>query len=716
MSALSLAPLLGAILNGIVAVLVLTSDPRSRINRTFFAWGLSVTIWNLGTFALFVSPSDEVAHQWARIMQFGVIFIPVTLFHLSLLLAEVHAKRVVFALYGVALALAASNCAGKFINGVRFVGYAYYSVAGVGFWIYTLTFAQTMVSIIVLLRRRKQMDTHSRRRLDGLILAQVVLVTLGSNDILPIIGIDHYPFTNAVIFPYGSIAAIFYGAVVAYSTLHHQLLNVHVTLGRSAAHLVRFVFLFAIGITLQLIVAAIAPQRVGSFEIFTSLGVLLISTLTASMLFPRLLGVPSEQLERRMLGDRFEYQDQVRNFIVQMSSYPDLAALLNELHTLLTRTFKFESYRIILSDESKHSFSLVRSHPEELPRAVPTLTPDSAVFRYFEWGQNEYLSLTKGYSVLSTSPIERQAQADLAHFKAQFCFPLVWQTEPFGLLLVGEKENGGPFTANDVNLLADLAQKMSLVANQLRLKTQILEAQELDLLGRISKGMAHDLNNLLTPVSTLLQLASETGYCDDELLPTALRNVTTMRAYIKESLFFSEHPQPDLRLGRLDMVIKQTVELARSTRKKSVEITAETPTEVLIEMNEVLVQRLLTNIISNAIDASTPETLIQVKLERLSESETQREWLRLRVIDQGEGISRENLERVQTPYFTTKNHGDETRGFGLGLAICRKIVTLHGGRLSIESQLGKGTTVQVDLPSRQLVAESQSTLTLSTSA
>ncbi len=712
MTALSLAPLLGALLNGIVAVLVLTSDPRSRINRTFFAWGLSITIWNLGTFGLFISPTDDVAGTWARFMQFGVIFIPVTMFHLSLLLAGVQMRRVVLALYGVATALALSNCAGVFMKGVRHVGYAYYSIAGPGFWIYTLTFGQTIASIILLVKRRREMHPEAGRRLNGLIIAQAVLVVLGTNDILPILGIDRYPFTNAVIFPYGSIAAIFYGVVVGYSTLHHQLLNVHVTLGRSAAHLVRFVFLFAIGITLQLIVAALAPQKIGTFEIFTSLGVLLVSTLAASMLFPRLLGTPYEQFERRVRGDRFEYQDQVRNFIFQMPGYKDLGAMLDGLHTLLARTFKFQSYRIILRGESSRSFVLTRSYPEEPARPLPDLEPDSPVFQYFAWGKNEYLALTRTYSVLNTSPTEREARAQLSSFGAEFCFPLIWQNEPFGLLLVGRKANRDPFTANDVNLLVGLAQKMSLVANQLRLKTQILEAQELDLLGRISKGMAHDLNNLLTPVSTLLQLAGETGICDAELLPTALRNVRTMRAYIKESLFFSEHPKPDLRRARLDVVIENTVELARSSRKKTVEIVAETPGEVVIEMNEILIQRLLTNILSNAIDASDDGMTIWVKLERLPADEDTGEWLRLQVIDQGEGISPENLEQVQTPYFTTKNRGDETRGFGLGLAICRKIVALHGGHLSIESQLHRGTRVQVDLPSTQAPVIPKSSLEL----
>jgi two-component system CheB/CheR fusion protein len=123
-------------------------------------------------------------------------------------------------------------------------------------------------------------------------------------------------------------------------------------------------------------------------------------------------------------------------------------------------------------------------------------------------------------------------------------------------------------------------------------------------------------------------------------------------------------------------------------------------------MDEVLIQRLIANLISNSIDASPAGSQIRVQLERFSKAEAGREWWRVRVIDQGEGIPKENLTRILTPYFTTKNRGDENRGFGLGLAICRKIVHLHGGQLSISSQPRKGTTVQFDLPNRQTRAAS----------
>ena len=273
-------------------------------------------------------------------------------------------------------------------------------------------------------------------------------------------------------------------------------------------------------------------------------------------------------------------------------------------------------------------------------------------------------------------------------------------------MLLGEKTSEDPYTATDISLTAKLVKNLSLMINQIRLKNQIQQAQELELLGRMSRGMAHDLNNLLTPIWTLLQLVTEgVSHEDisDELLPVALRNLKAMRAYIRESLFFSENLRPDFQLGRLDMQISQAVDITAARRAaKEINVVTDTPGEVLVEMDEVLMQRLIANIIANASDASPPRSTIRVELVRLLKTEVHRDWLRVRVIDSGEGIKQENLNRIFTPYFTTKDRGDQDRGFGLGLAICRKIVNLHGGNLNIFSQLGKGTTVQIDLPSRQI--------------
>jgi signal transduction histidine kinase len=701
---LQLIPLTAAIVNLGLTLFVLTQNLRGSVNRVYLLWGLSVTLWNAGTFFMFRAQSLEEATQWAKVLQFGVIFLPISLAHLCLLMAQISWGHWMKVLYGIHILLALSNFTPWFIATVRDAGFAYYSVAGPLFFFFVPLYCSPVLAIIGFHRKLAEAPTMQRSRLNAMILVILLLIIFGINDTLPIVGIHFYPGVGWPIYPLGSFAAIVYGIVVSYSVLQHQLLDVHVALGRLAAHFLRFAFLFMIGLTLQLLVTFVPGAAFSPLTFACSLAVLMVSTLIASLLFPRLIGHHTEGLERRLLGDRFEYQDQVRTFIDSMSWYSDVNTLMNDLHDVLVRTLKLASYQIILREETNRLFGVFRSHPEQSQQQLPELKTHSPLFHYFEWEKAEYLTVDPNYARPGESVLERQAREPLSGFGAQFCFPLVSENDAFGLMLVGRKTSQEPFTATDINLLVALVKNLSLMVNQIRLKNQVQQTQELDLLGKMSRGMAHDLNNLLTPVWTLLQLSIESGATsfDDELLPVALRNVKTMRAYIKEALFFSENLRPDLQLGRLDLVVQQAAELARAGRKKEARISTDTPAEILIEMDEVLIERLIANLISNAIDASPLDGSVEVKVERLTKTEASRDWLRVRVIDHGEGIPKENLSRILTPYFTTKDRGDERRGFGLGLAICRKIVNLHGGHLAISSQVQKGTTVQVDLPSRQI--------------
>lgn len=701
----ALIPLVGCVLNFFLALFVLRIGFRQKPIRVYFFWGLAITVWNLGQFFLFTVHDKGSALFWARFLWFGVIFIPILLFHLSLLIGQVAVRAYIWGLYAFAGALALSNFTDFFIRDVRDLETSgWYAIAGPGLYVFNALFCLVFVTIVILLRRRKTLPALNRSRLDALIFAQSVLVFLGTNDLLPIIGIDYYPFTHYRVYPYGSSAAVLYGLIVAYSVLQRHLLDIHVQLSRMAAQLIRFLFLFFIGVALLLTATLIAPKEFTPVAVCSAIAALMISGVVVSVFFPRLFGGTGlETWERRILGDRFEYQDQVRSFIENMSWYRDVPSLFDALHDMLTITFRLRSYQIILRDETSRVFALFRSHPDEPVKQLPELRIPSPVFQFFEWGKAEYLSLSRS-NPGAHNTLEQQACDQLGNFSAEFCFALSSQNEPFGLLLVGEKISGEPYTATDINLLVALVKSMSLIINQIRLKMQILQAEELDLLGRMSRGVAHDLNNLLTPISTILQLSSEglPQEAMEDLLPVALRNVKAMRAYIRESLFFSENLRPDFQLGRLDVLVAQAAEVARNSRDKVVDIITETPGEILVEMDEVLIQRMIANLISNAIDASATDAKIRVELVRLIKTEASRDWLRVRIIDKGEGIRKEDLNRVFTPYFTTKNRGDETRGFGLGLAICRKIVNLHGGNLSIASQLKRGTTVQVDLPSRQI--------------
>ncbi len=706
MNSLQIAALVATTINVLLTLLVLRSNFHAKTTAAFTVWGASLTLWNLGTFFALGSPPRAQAYFWIQVLQLGVIFMPVSMLHLCLAIAEVRRTGLVAALYVVNIGFGLSLGTDWFLRDVRQLRFGYWMVPGPLFWVFLVCFAAECSAVIFLLHHTGRRATGVRKtQLDLMFSACVILTIFGVNDLLPILGYDRYPFTSLPFLPMANLSAIFFALVIAYSLLQHQFLDVHVTLSRAAAQTVRLIFVSFIGLGLLLLTESLAPEKTFTPLAFAAtLIIVLASTSLASIIFPRLFGQGDDRLERRILGDRFEYQDRVRGFIESMIWYNNLEKMLDDLHELLTRTFRLTSYWLILRDENQRVFTLVRAHPFEPPRALPEFKAQSPVFEYFEHGRAEYLSVDAKYSRPGARAVERLARQQLSGFPAEFCFPLTSQNEPFGLFLVGPKNHGAAFTATDITLLVAMVKNLSLMVNQIRLKTQIAQTQELDLLGRMSKGMAHDLNNLLTPISALLQLANESSAqrLNEELLPISLRNIHTMRAYIQEALFFSEHLRPDLQLGRLDLAVEHAVEAAKASRKKLVEIVAETPGEVLVEMDEVLIERLIANLISNAIDASAPNSAVHVRLQRLAKSEAARDWLRVRVSDAGEGISRENLERVVKPYFTTKDRGDENRGFGLGLAICRKIVNLHGGNLSIASQIKKGTTVQVDLPSRQL--------------
>jgi signal transduction histidine kinase len=705
--------LTATVFNVVLTLLVLGREFRSTLHRVYMLWGLSITLWNFGIFHLSQQYlSHEDAMFWATALQLGVILTPISLFHLSLVISKTRVGWVLPALYLADACFVAGLFSHWFIIDVRKLDVGYWSVPGPGFTIFTVFYLMLTTSLVVILyRKQKGASPTQRTRLRALLLALLVLWVFGSNDMMPIWGFDHYPFTHLKFYPLGSLGAIIYAVVVGYSVLQHQLLDIHVTMSRLAAQFVRLLFMVLVGFSLLLLLSWLAPKSFSTFSFVASIGVLAVSALVASFFFPQFFGKGSDALERQILGDRFEYHARVQNLIQTMKSFPEPELLLEELDALLASTMKVRSYQVILLDDAMRGFTLWHSHPARTAIDLSDLTIDSPIFRYFQQTRAKFLSCNLLYESEWESLMQRDARQQLKAFEPEFCFPFFAGNELVGLMLLGSKENGDLFTPHDLRLLTELSSNLGLVLNQIRLRRQLQGVYEQDLMGRMSRGLAHDLNNLLTPVQTLLQLLQESRLNQetiDELLPMGLRNLETVRTYVNEALFFSQSSQLQARPESLDETVRDAMSLVRANAEaKDVAISFKGESGVVVEMDAVLIKRLVSNLLSNAVDASPRGAQVVIQLAALPKTELSRDWYRLKIVDHGEGISPENLRRVFTPYFTTKNTGDGKRGFGLGLAIARNIVQLHGGNLSIYSMEKKGTTVQVDLPSKLNPAQNQ---------
>jgi signal transduction histidine kinase len=713
LNVIRLTALVATVLNTALTVLVLARDFRSRLHQVYVLWGISVTLWNLGVVALSAEIKPDQAFIWAKVLQLGVIFMPISLFHLCLLISQTKTKWILPILYSIHVGFAVSLFCGWFITGVRWIAVGYWSVPGPAFTVFGCSYSVlTTALVMVLYQKQKTAQPTQRKRLRALLLAIVGLWIFGTNDLLPMLTpMDgtFYPFTHIKFYPLGGLAALFYVVIVGYSVLQHQLLDFHVTLSRVAAQMVRLMFMFLVCFALLLLVWGLNPSAFTFVSFSLALGVLLASATVASFFFPQFFGRGADALERQILGDSFEYHARVQNVIQTIRSYPEPEFILQEIEELLAITMKVRSYQLILLDEATRGFSLFHSYPSRPGVMLPDNQIDSPIFRYFQQTRSKFLSCNTVYATSRESLLARQAREQLKVFEPEFSFPFFSGNDLVGLMLLGPKASGDLFTPHDLRLLTELSQSLGLLLNQVRLRYQLQVAHEQDLLGRMSRGLAHDLNNLLTPVQTLLQLMGESTLHQaaiDELLPVGLRNLKTVRSYVNEALFFSRSSRLNSQWAAMDETINGAIaNVQTAADEKNIQIRRKGIEGLMLEMDPVLIKRLLSNLLSNALDASPIGSTIEVSLTALPKTELTRNWFRLKVIDHGEGISPENLQRVFTPYFTTKNTGDGKRGFGLGLAIARKIVHLHGGTLSINSKEGKGTTVQMDLPSRSVPAQ-----------
>ncbi len=229
------------------------------------------------------------------------------------------------------------------------------------------------------------------------------------------------------------------------------------------------------------------------------------------------------------------------------------------------------------------------------------------------------------------------------------------------------------------------------------LRSQLRGAQRLATLGTMTAMVAHEFNNILTPIINYAQLARKNPQLVEKALSRAsdggARAATICRALLGASRAESDGPQP----VRLAELLTDTLDaMARPLSKDLIELEIDVPPDLKVTTLRAELQQILLNLLINAREAA-----IAGNGPRWVRVTAQRELDRtlLSVADGGVGIEPENLELIFQPFFTTKTDEDSPRmGHGLGLAFCRNVLDTLGGNISVESQPGAGATFTISLP------------------
>jgi two-component system sensor histidine kinase TtrS len=233
-----------------------------------------------------------------------------------------------------------------------------------------------------------------------------------------------------------------------------------------------------------------------------------------------------------------------------------------------------------------------------------------------------------------------------------------------------------------------------------RHQLELAHVARLSTLGEMASGIAHELNQPLTAITTnaracvrlLESQAATEEYCSD-VLDRIAAQAERAGEVIRQIRHFVRKEEPEVRPSRLSSMLDTVVGLVRpEARRMSVALVTDISPDVeWVLAQEIQIEQVILNLARNAIEAMAE---VPVDRRRLTlQTRRPNQEVEIRVSDTGPGLDTEVADRIFEPFVTTK-----TQGLGLGLSISSGIVAAHGGQLTVDSVSGEGATFSFKLP------------------
>lgn len=248
------------------------------------------------------------------------------------------------------------------------------------------------------------------------------------------------------------------------------------------------------------------------------------------------------------------------------------------------------------------------------------------------------------------------------------------------------------------------------ITEKKRLESQFLRAQRMESIGTLAGGLAHDLNNILSPILTATELLQMRTNEEGNLRLLELIQTNALRGseMIRQVLSFARGVEGDYTILQPSHLIKEIVRILTDTFPKNIEIRFSlSPGLWPVSGDATQLHQVLMNLCVNARDAMPEGGKLRIEAEnveidehyaRMNVEAKPGRYVRLLVQDSGMGIPREILDKIFDPFFTTKKQG---QGTGLGLSTAAGIVRSHGGFVNVYSEVDRGTHFTIYLPASQ---------------
>jgi signal transduction histidine kinase/ActR/RegA family two-component response regulator len=307
-----------------------------------------------------------------------------------------------------------------------------------------------------------------------------------------------------------------------------------------------------------------------------------------------------------------------------------------------------------------------------------------------------------------------------AGLRSMVIAPLIVENQVFGVLVCARRKDGA-FSSGECEFLKQLSEHVALASHQARLygalqqayddlrqsQHTVMQQERLRALGQMASGIAHDINNAISPVSlyteSLLEREPNLSERARGYLTTIQRAIEDVARTVARMREFYREREAQLTLERVDLnrAIRQVVELTRprwSDLPQQRGVMVDLKTDLDDALPDVMgaeheIRDALTNLIFNAVDAMPSGGRLTVRTRQYGSADGP-ERVFIDVSDTGIGMDEDTRRRCLEPFFTTKGE----RGTGLGLAMVYGMIQRHSAELDIESAAGQGTTVRLSFP------------------
>lgn len=575
--------------------------------------------------------------------------------------------------------------------------FRYQPLAGPAYFLFTVYFAVAVTAGLGLLYA-------SASKFSGLKRDQIKLFLIGS--LIGYLG-GSTLFIQAYRVQFPPIGIFFISSYViftGYAIYKYGFMNLELIIRRTAVFAGLFIFVYAAVSIFTMLGQQIFKSYLGWNQWIAMIPTVLIVISTVRPLESFL----ANATERFLFQKKYDYRQLLKKFSTNVLTTIDLSKLLKETIDGIVSIMKLESAAILLIDKDSKSFRLACGIGINTVTAVEVENFD--LMYSFLVSDDQPITLD---ACLSKSP-KLGIDLLMSTYKSELCVPICHNHRALGLLLLGKKKSGDEFRSEDIDILSTLAKTEAIAITNARLfddlskiQAEAAQREKMAVIGTLAAGINHEICNPLGIVRgqcEMFLLNMRDGFyhskSKDELMKLCgdimnkvIRETDRATAITKKlSGFAKPSKNNDMEEVHLDREVEEVLSLlGQDLKLNNIDIQTDIPGNFPVFLaDRKQIEEVLFNIIRNGAQAIEKK---QGKI--LISGFSQNGSAIIRIADNGSGIPKDSLEKIFHPFYTTKAPG---KGTGLGLFIVKQIVERNRGTISVESEIGVGTTFTLRFP------------------